>query len=326
MTTTHDFLAAIAAEPNVDLHRLAYADRLDESGQSAEACQQRLTVALRHVIAAPADDAPRLAYADVCEAYRELPGMAERSEFIRCQVDIAAAEARGDVHSGRPGVWKGCDCSTCALRRREGELLEAGGLRHLPGPFYRKGDEYGFSINGAYFRCTFHRGFIAEITLPCASWCGERCRHCGEVPGQWAEQTCTTCHGTGVIGRHATRLVRAAPLEYVTLAGKEPLPPGELGDKWAWEPGLQQPDPHQIPMRFIQWPDTDVSFIGYLMLCQFDTRQEALDWLSKRALRWARLAAEQEDVRRKPCACPSPLKHAVCRRCARLRELARLVG
>jgi len=77
MTDGDALLRAIIAQPDEDTPRLAYADWLDEQGQS-------LAAALQRVLAVPGDDALRLAYADVCDT---LGGDYElRAEVVRAMV------------------------------------------------------------------------------------------------------------------------------------------------------------------------------------------------------------------------------------------------
>ena len=61
---------------------------------------------LRAITAAPADDLPRLIYADWLDEH----GESERAEFIRLQIQLAGHPAH---HSAETG---------CPLRRREREL------------------------------------------------------------------------------------------------------------------------------------------------------------------------------------------------------------
>jgi uncharacterized protein (TIGR02996 family) len=147
---------------------------------------------LAAVIADPADDLPRLAYAD----FREEHGDYARAEFVRVQIGLARV---GEVAlpDGTTGVRTGCpedNRRERALRRRERDLLTA----DRPGRW----SPYPMA---AFADVVFRRGFVAEMTLPSAAW---------------------LLHGPAV--------VRAAPLERVTLAGKEPV------RTW-WEDGSQAP-------------------------------------------------------------------------------------
>src|SRR5262245_38501765 len=89
---------------------------------------------LRAVIEAPADDAPRLAYADAAE--RE--GNADRAAFIRLQCELAR--------------MAGDDPRRPELRSREADLLDRQG--------WTWASEFGTEIDEWQFR----RGFIEKVT------------------------------------------------------------------------------------------------------------------------------------------------------------------
>lgn len=247
MTTRQGFLDAIAAEPDDDDLRLIFADWLDEQGDPA-ACEQRLAVALRHVIAEPANDEARLAYAAICEQY----GQGERAGFVRLQCRIAALEAdcwcRSCVQRRGGGQHTNGPCAVdqardelpdgrskqALLRRREGELLyqhKVGWIspflwEHLRGITNHDGEaRLTLHLESGDVGVTFRRGFVAAVTLTLADWCGRACERCGgtgrvQTPlerqrGQRRE--CPDCRGSGRIAGQGPALVRAAPLERVAL-------------------------------------------------------------------------------------------------------------
>jgi uncharacterized protein (TIGR02996 family) len=90
---------------------------------------------LQAIIDDPDDDALRLAFADWLEDHDEL----ERAEFIRVQIELAKLP---NVHSRRP-----------ELEQRETELLA------------RNESEWVKPIRHRVVSWTFHRGFIAEVTV-----------------------------------------------------------------------------------------------------------------------------------------------------------------
>jgi len=96
---------------------------------------------LRSVAAAPADDTPRLVYADWLDEH----GQPVRAEFIRLQVEIAKLETKSRAVVDRNShLW-----------RRQQELLD----EHTPellGPLA------GLS---PHVEVEFHRGFVSEVTL-----------------------------------------------------------------------------------------------------------------------------------------------------------------
>lgn len=78
--------AAILAEPGAELHRLAYADCLEDRGE---------------------------------------PGDAGLAEFIRLQLELDKLRATVGSHLSRAAPPAGCECGTCRMRRREDALLSA---------------------------------------------------------------------------------------------------------------------------------------------------------------------------------------------------------
>jgi uncharacterized protein (TIGR02996 family) len=84
---------AVALCPEDDARRLALADYAQEHGLADVERDQLLAVALRHVLAAPDDDDPRLDYADVAERF----GDVTRAEFIRAQCLVARVVIRSVI-------------------------------------------------------------------------------------------------------------------------------------------------------------------------------------------------------------------------------------
>jgi uncharacterized protein (TIGR02996 family) len=231
---------------------------------------------LATVIAAPHDDLVRLAYADLCEER----GDDTRAEFIRVQIELARV---GEVAlpDGTTGMRTGCpedDRQERALRRREREMLDdavnwrawLADLYAITGRSAISDMDYCSDGPGS-FAVRFRRGFVAEISLPCDAW---------------------LVHGPG--------LVRAAPLERVTLGGKTPyspaweaLPPGAHTCWWwvcASRHNANRPEALPRPLfralarlrREERRTGTGLGFAG---------RDLALLDLSQAALCWARAAA-----------------------------------
>ncbi len=197
---------------------------------------------LRAIIEDPGADDRRLVYAD----HLEENGESERAEFIRVQVELARPWSADtgecwQCNCARRGTQRTsgkCRCTDrCkALRRRERELLEyhwqdwfrclgpwddlapAGGSK-----FYRGYNEQSFEVR---------RGFVAEVSLTLADWCGTECSRC-KWPAveirqffdavaaviEWGrfKKNCPRCHGTDRTGARGPALVRACPLERVAL-------------------------------------------------------------------------------------------------------------
>lgn len=133
---------------------------------------------LRAILDEPADDAPRLVYAD----WLEENGQPERAEFIRvqCGANLGVCEMEPNSYgepfclSGSGRLGRPFPCHYCALRRRERELLRLewatvpdaldGAARKLKGVagfrVFRPGD--------ADF--VFRRGFVEKVVCRAADF------------------------------------------------------------------------------------------------------------------------------------------------------------
>jgi uncharacterized protein (TIGR02996 family) len=166
---------------------------------------------LQDIIGHPAEDAPRLIYADWLEEH----GQAERGEFIRVQCALVAPPWRvGRVYD---------DPAWLRLYGRERELLnDAVHWWDWLADFYRITGQSAIgdldhSSDPPTLAVRFRRGFVAEVTLPCDQWM-----------------------------RHGPALVRAAPLEKVKLSDKWPGDGEEGGWGWAVEDSDEAP-PWRLP-------------------------------------------------------------------------------
>lgn len=122
---------------------------------------------LRAVLDAPADDAPRLVYADWLDEHGDQP---ERAEFIRVQVEYAALYTHLAEHGDEA-------CPRCARGYVPSDLLTTRFEvpTHGPAPFARDcpwhlmglGDD---SISGPRKEWGWHRGFVETMRLPAADW------------------------------------------------------------------------------------------------------------------------------------------------------------
>lgn len=312
MTTADAFLKVIIAEPQEDVHRLVFADWLEEHGEEGRASFIRAQCELAKPL--------------VCE-YSHLDTCFDR----RMSLDDVATTG----------------CKACAavvpLRRREEELWltlynQLASELHQVLPFPRSTAE-GCAISWhpgpgpqQIITTTFRRGFVEHVACETATWMGEECDCAPRIRGG----PCLACSGSGVVNRHGTRLVRAAPLGSVRLSDRGPqrgrfhasasTVSGHLRGKeyWMW------------------WPERSGNFGAAIIPIslhrqltgamasankQYPTRQAALDALSRALLAWAHLAAEREDVRLSPCRCifSHHNRSSMCPRCARLCELDALV-
>lgn len=145
MTTIDALARAVDVRPGDDTAQLAYADCLDEDDRPQQACDQRLAVVMRRIIATPADDEPRLRYAEVCEQY----GRAARAEFIRLQIRWLVQLG---VERYQESGWTLC--------RREQELWHRSDTTWM----------VGFPLHVMVEWPVFWRGFAAEWTCPWAMW------------------------------------------------------------------------------------------------------------------------------------------------------------
>lgn len=114
---------------------------------------------LRAVLLDPADDTPRLVYAD----YLDENGEPERAEFVRVQCELAGFDAAG------AGLTRSEVDRYIELHDRELALLKGGG-----GLWQNRDEWAGPATNierpgraGAYF---FGRGFVESITCPLAAF------------------------------------------------------------------------------------------------------------------------------------------------------------
>jgi uncharacterized protein (TIGR02996 family) len=176
---------------------------------------------LQDIIEHPEDDAPRLIYADWLEEH----GDPDRGEFIRVQCRLARGCPVCDG-TGR-NVMSPCPCGL--LRRRERELLRAPaalGTRLHGWALATNADAWAGEVLGyehvAVWEHFFRRGFVAEVTLPCAEWL-----------------------------RQGRVLVRAAPLERVSLTDVRPYTSTAFPGESAWfllpEDGPDMDPPSDLP-------------------------------------------------------------------------------
>jgi uncharacterized protein (TIGR02996 family) len=146
------FLAVIDASPSDTLSRLIYADFLDERFDSESASQQMLPIMLRDVLENPDDDAPRLAYADICERY----GYDDRARTVRMGCESAKRWKAGGVGPSRANQHL-----LRQLRLEEECKFVPGGPHEIDIACRESHDR---------FRCDFCRGFIRVTYCTAADW------------------------------------------------------------------------------------------------------------------------------------------------------------
>jgi uncharacterized protein (TIGR02996 family) len=224
----------------------------------------------RAIVEDPADDVPRLLLADVLEDSGEV----ERAEFIRVQCELERLPPTGGDKPLRAYAYG----KAATLRRRERELLLANrsrwqvGLPRLPFVPEQPGEEPPDQLS-AY---TFRRGFVTCVTLTLADWHVAPCRSCagsGEDQRESTSGDCPHCHGTGKTGGHGVEIVRAAPIEEVTLSNVDAAPWQGDGRYYIIQP-MQE---GRLPFPTVA-PDRS-------------SREAVLASLSRSALAWARQEA-----------------------------------
>lgn len=208
---------------------------------------------LAAIIAAPADDAPRLVYADAIQESDP-----DRAEFVRVQVAIARTEC-GYCRPDFP-CRAGGHCAKEPLRAREADLF----ARHWPAwgnEWFRVSSGPGAGWLGAdnpvvitddgTVGVTVRRGFVESLSLPLAAFLGARCPHCPDrpgyqhrsYPGGWDE--CGACLGGRTPG--AAGVCRVMPVTKVVLVGCEPAPSMNDGIGYAWVRTDPPTMPHHLP-------------------------------------------------------------------------------
>ena len=220
------------------------------------------TAFLRAICERPADDAPRLVYADWLDDH----GEGERAEFIRVQAELA----RLDCHHG-PDAGATPWCKVCvrrhALRRRERELWgylpeRNGVLRQmsdsLPGFVLLLGSDKGNGLTNDYPWCVVRRGFVDSVSLTIAALLGGDCPACegrgevdapdpasGRTTGEW-QTACRTCNGQRTVPGIAAELGRL-PLTNLAIVDREPECGDDVLPHWSHQVTDRDPEPCRLP-------------------------------------------------------------------------------
>jgi uncharacterized protein (TIGR02996 family) len=267
------------------------------------------TAFLARIIAAPADNRPRLVYADWLEEHGD-----PRGEFIRVQCELATVRPCKYIRPQFPNNY--CHppyCTNCrdhkrpayysSLRCREGELLDRHALQWwtLFGeePCNREGGSVQWVVDPSdRARVTvFRRGFVAEVTCRLEDWykvC-ERCDGqgntavhsdgCGNIIGR---NICKSCKGTGNVG-HGPAIVRSTPLEAVRLSDREPYTENET--RYCWYGGTNRVGFHpqsDLPMEVFDILPGPVITSVPTSHRRFASEAEAVAALSDALIRWAK--------------------------------------
>jgi uncharacterized protein (TIGR02996 family) len=170
---------------------------------------------LRH----PADDLPRLLYADELDA----AGECERAEFVRVQIELAKWEMypgerfNGFSHEGKRYEFT----PTASLIAREKELLHLEYKREIK----LIAEVIGYQGNLISNFVTYRRGFPSAISLPMALLMGGECERCGGYGHTelFPYFKCPPCHGTGRVPGLIDTIFSQWPVETVTVSDKQPM-------------------------------------------------------------------------------------------------------
>lgn len=240
MTATIDatdtaFIRAICESPADDAPRLIYADWLEETARDVECDQPGY------------DDGEPHFQCPTCDGSGVVSdGRRERAEFIRVQCELALFDRwchNADFHVQTP---RGVNIDE--LRRRERELLAGNNRRWFHGcP--------GLLDVTDSFTWDYRRGFISHVTCSVADWL-----------------------------RHGRDIVQRQPVERVTISDKRP---GRFSNMIVWYGSAHPNSVYTLPLElwghlrnarddFSQWTN------------HYPTEADALDAISDACLCWAR--------------------------------------
>jgi uncharacterized protein (TIGR02996 family) len=191
---------------------------------------------LHAILDDPADDTPRLVYADWLEENGDASGRL-RAEFIRLQMELAQIVPGPDDHAkayrlltrrrkGAPVRMRARTPATLLMRHAlllsPERFCEWFGLPGEPGT-------RGLSVSGSQvwvsygkgrppWTLTLRRGFLESVTLPAEAW---------------------LAHGPALCALH--------PVTEVRLAGKEPARVGEVGVWYRFDGGEREEEADDLP-------------------------------------------------------------------------------
>lgn len=204
--TEDDFFAAIKEAPADDLPRLAYADWLDEQPQTA--CRYCSGLGTKGGIGRTGDaaDVP----CSICEGSGVRPYSQARAEFVRLQVEIAGFDE--SYYLSYANRWY---CLRSAVPRiaRSAELLHDAWSDSLAGRF-----PYTTSFTDWEFR----RGFLHRAFGSFEELLGTYCRACdgvGDDGGRgYSDKECVRCGGSGGTPGVLPFALRGHPIADVRVA------------------------------------------------------------------------------------------------------------
>lgn len=168
---------------------------------------------LATIIAKPADNQPRLSYAD----WLEENGQTERAEFIRLQLGMGIGASLA-IRTAR--IYATDNFQATPKTHRMTMLLDEFADVWCA--------QIGVTATDAW-EWIWQGGFITEVSCTEEQWVGKRCGKCVGHPGcvpvnQWSTKRCPDCHGTGHVEGIGQRIARTHPVERV-VTEKRPLGP-----------------------------------------------------------------------------------------------------
>lgn len=270
---------------------------------------------LRAICADPADDLPRLVYADWLDDH----GRPDRAEFIRVQSELATQlpapfescdEWAVNMRKGeRCGRCKWCYFMNCTSRMLDNHVVSwTGNWVGERVPAFKSYGEVLFRRKKTApelpdIEATFRRGFVAEVRCTLAAFVGRVCENC-EGTGELVDPRgpCGECGGatepredhtdrgwypgTGRTPGIAAELFKSHPVERVVLTDREPFQTSS--DVWLW---MSLWMIHTIPTELFNlvypvWPPPQRDHRVH-----WQTRELALAALSAACVAWGRSLA-----------------------------------
>ncbi len=236
----------------------------------------------REAIARPAEDLPRLLYADAVEE-RDRPGDAELAAFVRVQCKYARL---GNYERACPFVGQGpqrwevgnCSCQGRECVRRERELWPIVRDRFLDKGWGPVVCESAFARGQATTTAPLaivRRGFIAEVRAPLATLVGDRGEEYETPDGEASWR---------ILPAVLPAIAKSHPLEWAEAVGKRPQHQVIVAENqfwWDWPPPGGSADfaPHYLPPMLFEYLNADE---------WYPTEHAALAALSRALIAWAR--------------------------------------